>query len=265
MHKDRNTQLNVVDKTQEAGDEMRTVRFQACLDFATSQQVVEAVREALVHKPSAVLLDLAEVPLIDSSGLRALLQAKKLCEDSNARFWIESVSTAVARVIAMSGLAYTFSLPDTHQTSAHVPEATSKPDLGDYQWKVREYVAASDPSVISDLRERATLAASDAGVKGDDLCDVQIAVGEALTNAYRHGSPNKGVSKISMRCLTCPKGIVVEIIDEGEPFDPNNTVAPDPQQLRDHGMGIYLIRQPMDVVEFCCDCPGNRVRMIKWF
>jgi hypothetical protein len=34
--------------------------------------------------------------------------------------------------------------------------------------------------------------------------------------------------------------------------------------MRDHGMGIYLMRHAMDVVEFACNCPGNRVSMLKW-
>ncbi len=100
--------------------------------------------------------------------------------------------------------------------------------------------------------------------RGVTLCDVQIAVGEALTNAYKHGSPRKGVSQIQMRCMSCPAAIVFEVQDEGSPFDPNGTCLPEPHKMRDHGIVIYLMREAMDVVEFESDCPGNRVRMIKW-
>jgi serine/threonine-protein kinase RsbW len=131
-------------------------------------------------------------------------------------------------------------------------------------WNVREYQSVSDPSMVAVLRGRVMDAATDAGAAGDTFCDIQIAVGEALINAYRHGSPNKGVDKIKLRCMTCSRAIVIEIEDEGKPFDPDAVREPNPSNLRDHGMGIFLMRRAMDVVEFCTNCPGNRVRMIKW-
>ncbi len=129
-------------------------------------------------------------------------------------------------------------------------------DLG--KCKTYEYVVASESSMISVLRNKACDAAIEAGAHGDDLCDIQIAVGEALTNAYRHGSPNKDINKIAMRCIICSNAYVVEIEDEGEPFDPHSTSEPDPKMLRDHGMGIYLMRQAMDEVEFTIGAPGNK-------
>lgn len=96
------------------------------------------------------------------------------------------------------------------------------------------------------------------------MCDIKIAVGEALTNAYRHGSPKKGVSRIEVRCMTCSAAFVVEIQDEGPSFNPDDTPDPDPRKLKDHGMGIYLMREAMDVVEFSSTGSGNVVRMVKW-
>jgi anti-anti-sigma factor len=245
------------------GEARQTLKFVAELNYRSARDLVEAVRDALSPKPSSVSIDLADVPLIDSSGLRALLQAKKMCEDAETGFEIRAISEAAARVIIMSGLADTFGLPD--KPGVCIPtKHREQPDISEAQWQVYEYVAESDAAVISDLREKATSAARAAGASGDTLCDIQIAVGEALTNAYRHGSPKKPENRINMRCLTCPKAVVVEISDEGDQFDFQNCAEPDPNQMRDHGMGIYLMRQAMDVVEFCCGCPGNRVRLIKW-
>ena len=60
----------------------------------------------------------------------------------------------------------------------------------------------------------------------DAMCDIQIAVGEALTNAYRHGSPEKGKSRIGLKCSVCDKVIVLEVQDEGEPFDSGAVADP---------------------------------------
>jgi len=131
-------------------------------------------------------------------------------------------------------------------------------------WKTSEYDVVSDPAAVSRLREKVTQAAVEAGACGEALCDIQIAVGEALANAYKHGSPHKGVSRIQLRCMSCPAAMVVEVCDEGSPFDPESASRPQPLKMREHGMGIYLMREAMDVVEFECGQPGNTVRMIKW-
>lgn len=242
---------------------LHTLKLLNEINSQNAQGIVELVRGALSPKPRTVLLDLSEVPLMDSSGLCALLESKKLCQEAGVEFEIVSVSEGLARLIRISGLESSLGLPEISPSATH-PAAKRQSDTESQQWQVHEYVATSDPSVVSDLREKITTAARAAGARGDALCDIQIAVGEALTNACRHGSPRQRENKIYVKCLTCPSAVVVEINDEGERFDFCNCAPPDPAQIRDHGMGIYLMRQAMDVVEFCCDCPGTRVRMIKW-
>lgn len=240
------------------------MRFAVGLCYENADEVVEAVRDAMSRSRDRIVsVDLSEAPLIDSSGLRALLQARRMCEEAGGCMRIGPLSEAAARVIAMSGLGDALGVASAPPVD---PRVHPEPDLDEREehWEVNEYMATSEPYVISELREKVTAAARKAGAEGDALCDIQIAVGEALTNAYRHGSPNKGASKISMRCMTCSKAVVVEIADEGGWFDPNVGGDHDPKRMRDHGMGIYLMRQAMDVVEFSSDCPGNRVRMIKW-
>lgn len=130
--------------------------------------------------------------------------------------------------------------------------------------QIAEFRVPSDARAVSELREKAIGAALQAGAQGDVLCDIQIAVGEALTNAYKHGSPHKGKSEIIMTCVACARAFAVEVLDEGPPFDPNSAALPDLEKMRENGMGIYLMREAMDVVEIESNLPGNRVRMIKW-
>ncbi len=239
------------------------VRITTNLCYENNGALLSAVTDTLVGGPPGVLLDLSEVCAADSSGVRSLLRAKKACEEAGASLRIGGASDCVARILAMSGLAPVFGLPTVVWDS--VRDALPAPlDLEQAKWRIYEHIATSDPYVISVLRDRATEAAVEAGATGDALCDIQISAGEALTNAYKHGSPTKGVNKIIMRCMTCPQAVAIEVEDEGEPFDPDAIPIPDPDDMRDHGMGIYLMRQAMDVVEFTHDCPGNRVRMIKW-
>ena len=246
-----------------AGGERRTLtlRIERDLCYGCAHEVVAAVRYLVARSPAEVVVELGGVNSVDSSGLRALLAARDLCDQAGVGFRLDRMSDCVARIVRLSGLGALLGLPDPEPADTTARRGVC---LGPVTWKTWEHVAASNPALIAVLRDRVTAAAQEAGACAESLCDIQIAVGEALSNAYRHGSRAKTESRIMVRCMTCSAAVVVEIEDEGEPFDPSDTPEPDPRKLKDHGMGIYLMRQAMDVVEFCCECPGNRVRMIKW-
>ena len=253
-------QLTLLD-AQLAQIDQAALRIPFDIDYTNAEEVINLVREFAVDGRSPVILDLAEVSMIDSSGLKALLQAKRLCDEWQVEFKLVSISKAVERMMGMNGFGPTFGLPPLDDVAIHL----EAPQLSDGAvWKTYEGQTVSDPSVITILRRVVLDALQEHEVDEDAICDIQIAVGEALTNAYTHGSPVKGESKINLQCMLCPKAMVVEIMDEGNAFDPCAVSIPDPAKLIDHGMGIYLMRQTMDVVEFDCDCPGNRVRMIRW-
>jgi anti-anti-sigma factor len=238
-----------------------TLRIERDLCYESAHEVVAAVRYLLARSPSEIVVEIGNVNSVDSTGLRTLLVARDLCEEAGVDFRLDKMSDCVARIVHMSGLGRLLGLPEREVSDKTARRGVC---LGAAKWKTWEHVAASDAALIAVLRDKATMAAEDAGARGTTLCDIKIAVGEALTNAYRHGSPTKGASKILVRCVTCSAAFVVEVEDEGEPFDPSGTPEPDPRTLKDHGMGIFLMRQAMDVVEFKSNCPGNRVRMVKW-
>lgn len=238
-----------------------TLRVERDLCYECAHEVTAAVEYLLARSPSEIVVEIGNVNTIDSSGLRALLVAGDLCSRAGVRFRLDKMPEVVARIVHISGLGGPLGVPEPDVMQVAKGGGIR---LGPTTWKTWEHVAASDPALIAVLRDKVTAAAEEAGARGDTLCDIKIAVGEALSNAYRHGSPAKGSSKIVVRCMTCAAAVVVEIEDEGEPFEPGDTPDPDPSKLKDHGMGIYLMRQAMDVVEFASNCPGNRVRIVKW-
>lgn len=256
------SQLEQLDVKGSGGDAAVILRLSGDLVYEKTHDLVEVIHSMLPKSPRGIILEMSDVNMIDSSGLRTVLQCRRLCLDAGISFKLQAVSTNVARVIDMSGLTRVFGL-EKYKNRAHkmaVPAASA----GSGSCGQQEHIAPSEASAISILRCKVTDAAVAAGASGETLCDIQIAVGEALTNAYRHGSPQKGKSMIKLRYYTSPKAIIIEVEDEGKPFDPNGTGEPEPSELRDHGMGIYLMRQAMDSVEFTSNCPGNMVRMVKW-
>lgn len=255
------SQLRLLDTDDVQPSASSPLRITTDINYENAHMVVDLISKHVGDGATRLVLDLCDVDMIDSSGLKALLQAKRLCDSAKVSFKLASISSSVARIISMSGFGPVFGLSPLDVCSKQLLPTTPTELNG---WRVYERQSTSDAYVISILRKVVLDATREAGAANDVICDVQIAVGEALTNAYRHGSPVKGKSKIKLKCMACPQALIVEIEDEGLPFDPDAVSIPDPTQLRDHGMGIYLMRQAMDVVEFASGCPGNRVRMIKW-
>jgi anti-sigma regulatory factor (Ser/Thr protein kinase) len=125
-----------------------------------------------------------------------------------------------------------------------------------------EYIAASHAINVSKFRDKVMCAAIKAGAEGDTLDDIIIAAGEALTNAYRHGS-HKEDCVIWVKCNTDFKQFIIEIADEGCEFDFDSIEDPDIYLMKDHGMGIYIMRKAMDDVCFSNEGKGSKVRMTK--
>jgi anti-sigma B factor antagonist len=64
-----------------------------------------ALAERLANEPKVLVVDLAGVTFIDSSGLRILVEAHQARIDSDASFTLRSPSAAVQRLLEISGLS----------------------------------------------------------------------------------------------------------------------------------------------------------------
>jgi anti-anti-sigma factor len=89
----------------------RVLHVSGELDHASAQALDDELREAIVES-SPVVLDLGEVNLIDSTGLRVLVLAAKQSALNGNRLKIHRVSDSVRRVIEISGLDRALRLGD---------------------------------------------------------------------------------------------------------------------------------------------------------
>lgn len=83
---------------------------------------------------------------------------------------------------------------------------------------------------------------------------VQVAVDEACSNIIEHAYGGEGCGTIVCTCRTTKDRLIIELHDNGRPFDPADVPKPDLQaDLSERpagGLGVYFIRQLMDHVEF---------------
>jgi anti-sigma B factor antagonist len=97
------------------------------LDLLTAPLLEQRVREQLLAVPTHLILDLESVHFLDSSGLRCLLQVRKLAQTTGTRLHLTGLITrAVVRAVETTGLRGVFS---TYPTLIHaVVELANRPD-----------------------------------------------------------------------------------------------------------------------------------------
>jgi anti-sigma regulatory factor (Ser/Thr protein kinase) len=113
---------------------------------------------------------------------------------------------------------------------------------------------------VAPMRRMIARYAEARGFLGEDLHDIESAVGEALANAVEHGSLDG--SLVAVRAAFRDRDLVVEIHDNGTGFAGWQTPArlrPMPQAVRGHG--IFIMLQLMDEVVYADG--GRCVRLIK--
>ena len=112
------------------------------------------------------------------------------------------------------------------------------------------------PAVLDSLPEALELVArttARAGLSQRRADHVTLAVEEAFVNVCRYAYSG-GVGEVEVRTRTADGEVVVEIVDDGEPFDPLESATPNPDASLDDrragGMGILLLRSVTDGLRY---------------
>ena len=93
------------------------------------------------------------------------------------------------------------------------------------------------------------------GLDADMGAEIVLAVDEALTNIIRHayhGAADKPI-EISFACVGAAGGgqaLRIELRDWGESVDPSRIKSRDLDDIRPGGLGVHLMQNCMDTVEY---------------
>ena len=98
-------------------------------------------------------------------------------------------------------------------------------------------------------------------------------VDEALTNIVRHSYGNRLDQPIALyfrsakRCQQgeIESGLEILLCDRGRAIDLDTLRGRPLEQIRPGGLGLHLIRQAMDTVEFTRKGLTNQLRLVKYF
>ena len=130
------------------------------------------------------------------------------------------------------------------------------------QGQVVELEVPSSPEYVAIVRQAVEGIARRMDFDEVQIEDLKLAVGEACTNAVRHGCAKDELQHIAIRCTVLTDGLSVEIRNGIADCDvPLVPVKPD--LTREGGLGLYLIRKLMDEVDIVWEPETAVVRMLK--
>ena len=96
---------------------------------------------------------------------------------------------------------------------------------------------------------------------------MNLALEEIVTNVIAHGYEDKGAHVIIICCSVRDGQVMAEVEDDGQPFNPLEYPDPDISTPLDDrsvgGLGIYLVRNVMDALDYNYLGGKNRITLKK--
>jgi serine/threonine-protein kinase RsbW len=256
-----------------------SVSLRGDVDFHNARVVREAVHLAARQHGDAIVVDLAGVAFIDSSGLSTLVVAARDLREQGRWLRLERASRHLVQLLQTAGFSRYFQV-ESLLTPGGLPPAlaardgappngapadggtTAPPPTG----KIWQHAAFSIPAranLVSHIRSRITDMVESVPLAEEYLDGIRLAVGEAASNAVRHGCGGNEDLKVKVECSTDGHTLVVEISDPGPGFDPDAVPVPRAGELQEGGMGIHFMRLTMDEVTYHFNGNGTKVRLVK--
>lgn len=243
----------------EKHEELRAavVHLNGDVDLAVVPVVEKAFRELLAAGLCNLVVDLANVSYADSSALGLLVWLDRELDGSDGRVVLVGADRNVARILEMSGL---ISVAESIKTDDSVEEALGGFEVvandAEPEW-VEEFSILADVGALGEARERVHSLLEPLGYSSSQLFDIKVALGEALANAVRHGSPGEGEPSIRVCVAALADYVSIDVADAGTGFDGQHDAGDDLYACG--GRGIMFMRALMDQVRFAPAAGGGTV------
>jgi serine/threonine-protein kinase RsbW len=99
----------------------------------------------------------------------------------------------------------------------------------------------------------------------DTMADLKLALTEAVSNSVRHAYGDKGDGHVDITYELHTDRLGIQVVDDGDGFDPDETPSFDGKELSEGGLGIAIIRTIADEFEIDSkpSARGSRLRFVK--
>jgi anti-anti-sigma factor len=214
------------------------------------EELEELVETGCVH----VVLDLGGVTYVDSTALGLIVWLDRQLAPAQGKLVLTGANRDVGRILELSGLV---DIAPTLSTRDSVGEALVGLEPGSsageaLRWS-ESMMLPAQIDALADVRQAVCDLLGTVELSESALFDVKVAVGEALANAVRHGSPGGEADQIRVDVSAYQDRIVVQVRDRGAGFTPGGPDDEDGNVYASSGRGVLFMRALMDDVGFARD------------
>lgn len=221
-----------------------------------AEDLPAAVARCLRAGISAAVADLDPWSPLDAGGLAALRGAAREFEAAGGALVVAVEEPEARAELAGAGLMRA------------VPPAPGPPGAGgtcvgggDHPRWEHEFTFPATTRQLRAARRKVAAFAEVAGLSGDDLFELSVAVAEALANAVTHGSPRGADDDVHVRFFCFEDEVAVEVVDTGGGMEATPICAP--PAAATSGRGIHFMRALTDAVQYTCGPLGTHVLLVK--
>lgn len=232
------------------------------IDVAVVPELRSALDRAIETGCDNIVLDLGEVTYADSSALGLLVWLDHRLQPREGKAILAGANEDVSRIFELSGL---LSVAGCLEEGEDVESAVACFDVAGAgtaaEWS-RSLEVPADVRALAGVREQVHEMVGDLDFAESALFDIKVAVGEALANAIRHGSPADGSAAIHVEVTAYPDRLVMQVTDSGSGFDGDHACSDDLYAVG--GRGVMFMRALMDQVCFApLEGGGTEVTLVK--
>lgn len=224
------------------------VRIHGEIDMVTVPEVQAALESVMNRGCLNIVLDLENVSYMDSSALGLLVWADRALQPKDGTLILAGADRNVSRILEISGLvsaAPTLSAAEDADGALSGLELSDAPD--EPMW-VQEMAFPAHSASLARMRADVCEVLEPLEIAESTFFDIRVAVGEALSNAIRHGSPRGEDDAVSVTVTAYDDRVVLVVRDSGVGFDGESSSDGDPYAAS--GRGVMFMRALMDHVEF---------------
>lgn len=205
-----------------------------------------------------VSLDLGEVESIDTEALAELAHIAGIFTGKHKRLHLKNTSMAVRNLLDKHFLSDLF-CRERECLGCQTPGSCV---AASRMCRTDVFTFPSSIEYCHIVRERVMDVAQAAEFTKCELSDVMLAVGEAVSNAIKHGHSGESDSSFTVSCVATNESMRVSVTDNGPGFSFDDLPSFEEALFAEHGRGIHCMNAVMDEVSYSFD-GGTTVRLVK--
>lgn len=252
----------VVRIDNKAAEAVCVVHLEGEVDIALVPEIRRTLDATISAGCRNMVLDLTDVTYADSSALGLLVWIDHKLAPNGGKLVLVGANRDVTRVLELSGLVGVApSISASSSVSSALEGLELRPEERPEQWR-RTLTVPARIDELSSARQEVVGALESVKMSEATMFDIKVAVGEALANAVRHGSPRGDSDTVRVDVIGYDDRVIIKVADTGCGFSGEASCQGD--VYASGGRGVMFMRALMDRVDFeVGESGGTTVTLVK--